>query len=87
MITITILHEISHSFTKHYFNQLFTPLGIDIGPSMSKYGESGWLAEERLFAGWFLIYWDDEKEEGNLATISRVVLNSGSESWVVGESS
>jgi len=36
---------------------------------MSKYGESGWLAEERRFGGRFLIYWDDEKEEGNLATV------------------
>jgi hypothetical protein len=54
---------------------------------MSKHGESGWLAEERLFAGWFLIYWNDEKEEGNLATIDDVVLSDGSGSWVIGESS
>jgi hypothetical protein len=87
IITVTILHEISHSFTGHYFNQLFTPLGIGIGPQMSKHGESGWLAEERLFAGRFLIYWNDEKEEGNLATIDDVVLSDGSGSWVIGESS
>jgi len=49
----------------------------------SKYGESGWLAEERLFGGRFLIYWDDEKEEGNLAAISHVVFNSDPESWVI----
>ena len=39
--------------------------------------------EERLFCGRFLMYWDDGKEEGNLAS---VVLDSGSESWIISES-
>ena len=78
-IAVIILHEVSHAFTKYYFNQIYTPLGVGIGPSMSKHGESGWLAEERLFAGQFLIYWDDATKNGDLAAISDLVLNSGSE--------
>ena len=84
---MTILHEMSHAFTKYYFNQIYTPLGVGIGPLMSKYGESGWLAEERLFAGRFLVYWDDAMNNGDLAAISDLVLNSGSEYWLIGESS
>jgi len=53
---------------------------------MSKNGESGRLAEERLFAGRFLVFWDDATKNGDLAAISDLVLNSGLEYWVISES-
>ena len=84
---MTILHEMSHAFTKYYFNQILTPLGIGFGSTLSRYGESGWLAEERLFGGRFLAFWDDATKDGDLAAINDLVLNSGSEYWMIGESS
>ncbi|KAF8344945.1 hypothetical protein F5887DRAFT_968646 [Amanita rubescens] len=77
IITVVILHELSHSFTKYLFNNIITPEGV--GPTRRRHGESGWLLEARLMPhGFVSASWDCEGDVGQMKLIKRVVLEKGS---------
>ena len=84
LITIVVLHELSHAFTKHYFHGMCTPLGVGTS-RQGPWGESGWLVEEMLFEGRLAAEWDDSGEKGQMGKISRVVLGSDFDYWAIGK--
>ena len=86
VLTTIILHELSHAFTKFYFDDIVTPFGIGTGED-SKHGESGWLVEEEIMGGRIAVEWIDKSNFGEMDAIDRVILMNGSQSWVVGEHS
>ena len=44
ILTVVILHELLHAFTKHLFGSIITPGGL--GPTgLYRCGESGWLLD------------------------------------------
>ncbi|KAM6499503.1 hypothetical protein JOM56_005011 [Amanita muscaria] len=82
ILTVVILHELSHAFTKHLFGSIITPEGL--GPTqLDGYGESGWLLETRLMQGSILASWDHKHDVGRMDMIKRVVLKTSSGSYII----
>jgi hypothetical protein len=84
IITVVILHELSHAFTKHYFDHIITPLGVGFKEG-SEYGESGFLVEDEIVGGRLSVEWDKPLDAANMGEISRVVIKRDSCQWPVGE--
>jgi hypothetical protein len=84
IITVIILHELSHAFTKYYFNHIVTPLGVGYKQG-SSYGESGYLVEDEIVGGRLSVLWKHEKDWSNMTKIHQVAIVRGSQKLVVGE--
>jgi hypothetical protein len=81
IITVIVMHELAHSFTKLWFNEAVTPLGVGVGNSPGS-GESGWLVEENIMGGTLEVQWDQPKQAFNMDLIDRVILRSRRNDWV-----
>ena len=78
IITVIILHELSHSFTKYLFNNTVTPEGVGLTQG------DGWLLEAPH--GFVSASWDREGDVGQMKLIKRVVLEKGSgTAYIIGK--
>ena len=84
LLTTIILHEFAHGFTKHFFHDNVTPIGVGKGGD-PKCGELGWLVEERLMGGRLCVEWCNKRDFGDMERIDRVLLLNGSHCWEVGK--
>ena len=79
-----IFHELSNAFTKYWFGELVTPIGVGRGND-SRYGESGCVVEEGLLGGTLVVEWDDSGKFGDMNAIDRVLLlGKDSRAWELG---
>ena len=83
VIAIVVLHELSHAFTKYWFNQIITPVGVGFGGS-PRSSESGFLVEDELVGGRFAVEWNDPDDFGNMDKIDEVLIDGLDHSWIVG---
>jgi hypothetical protein len=75
IITVIVMHELAHSFTKFWFDEAVTPLGVGVGNCPND-GESGWLVEENLMHGVLEAQWNDPKQVYNMDLIDCVILRN-----------
>lgn len=80
---VIVFHELSHAFTKYWFNEIVTPL--DVGPTIDGSGELGFLVEEELMGGRLVVEWDNCHNFGKMDLIDQLVLVNGSHTWKIGE--
>jgi hypothetical protein len=77
IITVIVMHELAHSFTKFWFNEAVMPLGVGVGVgNCPNSGESGWLVEENLMRGVLEVQWNDPKQVFNMDLIDCVILRN-----------
>ncbi|KAF5372352.1 hypothetical protein D9615_009266 [Tricholomella constricta] len=84
MLTALMLHELSHSFTKTWFKEIITPLGIGHGRD-PWFGESGHWVENIMMGGTLVVEWDQALDFGKMSLIDRVILHTGLISFEVDE--
>lgn len=85
LITTTVVfHELAHAFSKFYFHDNITPIGVGVGGKRNC-GESGWLIEEQMMGGCLLAEWADKRYFGDMFRIDHVLLKRGSELWELGK--
>lgn len=71
LITVIILHELSHAFIKFWFNGIITNVGVGAGRDPQD-GEAGWLVEEQIMGGRLAVEWDEKVRD--MDAINRVLL-------------
>ena len=83
ILTVIIFHELSHAFTKYWFDEIVTPVGVGRSDD-PKYGESGWVVEEGLMGGGLVVEWDDSRKFGDMDAIDRLLLLEKGQTWELG---
>jgi len=86
IITVVVLHELAHAFTKFHFHDNLTPIGIGIGiGNRQDCGELGWLVEEQIMGGRLHVEWADAQHFGDMLRIDHVLLMKSGKYWELGK--
>lgn len=60
LLVVTVLHELAHALTKHFFPNTTTPPTIKSSRrSKLEGGEARWYLEDRLFKGFMIARWTE----------------------------
>ena len=85
VIAMIIFHELAHAFTKTWFLEIITPLGVGVGND-PKVGEAGKLVEGKILGGILRVEWDDKSDMADMDYIDRVLLTCGSQNLIISKS-